>query len=115
MENKLKETENTIAEYTLSIEHKNAAVAGNKQKIADLNSAADKFSQQYHREKSRLESLIAITEKYDGYGNSIRKIMELKSENEGIIGVIADIIKVEKKYETAIETALGRNNPEYCN
>lgn len=33
--------------------------------------------------------------------------MELKSENEGIIGVIADIIKVEKKYETAIETALG--------
>ena len=107
LENKLKETENTIAEYTLSIEHKNAAVADNKQKIADLNSAADKLSQQYHREKSRLESLIAITEKYDGYGNSIRKIMELKSENEGIIGVIADIIKVEKKYETAIETALG--------
>ena len=33
--------------------------------------------------------------------------MELKSENEGIIGVIADIIKVEKKYETATETALG--------
>lgn len=34
LENKLKETENTIAEYTLSIEHKNAAVADNKQKIA---------------------------------------------------------------------------------
>ena len=27
----------------------------------------------------------------------------------GIIGVVADIIKVEKKYETAIETALGGN------
>ena len=49
LENKLKETENTIAEYTLSIEHKNAAVADNKQKITDLNSAADKLTQQYHR------------------------------------------------------------------
>ena len=37
---------------------------------------------------------------------SIRKIMELKDSNPGILGVIADIIKVEKQYETAIETAL---------
>ena len=26
---------------------------------------------------------------------------------KGLLGVVADIIKVEKKYETAIETALG--------
>ena len=35
--------------------------------------------------------------------------MELKEEEKGIIGVVADIIKVNKKYETAIETALGGN------
>ena len=33
--------------------------------------------------------------------------MELKDSNSGILGVIADIVKVERKYETAIETALG--------
>ncbi|MEI3306304.1 MAG: hypothetical protein V8R40_09975 [Dysosmobacter sp.] len=33
--------------------------------------------------------------------------MELKDSNPGILGVIADIVKVEKQYETAIETALG--------
>ena len=33
--------------------------------------------------------------------------MEQKETNKGILGVIADIIKVEKKYEVAIETALG--------
>ena len=33
--------------------------------------------------------------------------MELKDSNPGILGVIADIVKVERKYETAIETALG--------
>ncbi len=35
--------------------------------------------------------------------------MEYKEEEKGIIGVVADIIKVDKKYETAIETALGGN------
>ena len=35
--------------------------------------------------------------------------MERKEQEKGIIGVVADIIKVEKKYETAIETALGGN------
>ena len=74
---------------------------------AELTSTIDKSQQQYHREKSKLESLRNITERYDGYGNSIRKIMELKSSNDGILGVIADIVKVEKKYEVAIETALG--------
>lgn len=63
----------------------------------------------YHKEHSRLESLENISERYDGYGNSIRKVMEQKNANPGIIGVIADIIKVDKKYEEAIETALGGN------
>ena len=58
-------------------------------------------------ESSRLESLKNITERYDGYGSSIRKVMEQKEKNKGIIGVVADIIKTKKQYETAIETALG--------
>ena len=48
-----------------------------------------------------------ITERYDGYGNSIRKVMANKDKNPGLIGVVADIIKVDKEYEIAIETALG--------
>ena len=90
-----------------SIEESNTSVTQLKAEIAEKNSELDKLTQNYHREKSRLESLINITERYDGYGNSIKKIMELKDSNPGILGVIADIVKVEKQYETAIETALG--------
>lgn len=61
----------------------------------------------YHRESSRLESLKNITERYDGYGNSIRKVMSLKDREPGLLGVVADIIKVNKEYELAVETALG--------
>ncbi len=63
----------------------------------------------YHRESSRLESLKNITERYDGYGNSIRRVMSNKDREKGLIGVVADIIKVEKEYEIAVETALGGN------
>ncbi len=63
----------------------------------------------FHRQNSSLEALKNLTERYEGYGNSIKRIMELKEKEKGIIGVVADIIKTEKKYETAIETALGGN------
>ena len=61
----------------------------------------------YHREQSRLESLKNITERYDGYGNSIRRVMDNKKQEPGLLGVVADIVKVEKEYEVAVETALG--------
>ena len=63
----------------------------------------------YHSENSTLEALKNLTERYDGYGGSVKKVMEQKDNTKGIIGVVADIIKVEKKYETAIEIALGGN------
>ncbi|MCI9336025.1 MAG: chromosome segregation protein SMC [Lachnospiraceae bacterium] len=61
----------------------------------------------YHMEKSRLEALANLAERYEGYGGSVKKVMEQKERNSGIVGVVADIIHVEKKYEVAIETALG--------
>lgn len=63
----------------------------------------------YHKEKSRLDAMKNIAERYDGYGGSIKRVMEQKDSVKGIIGVVADIIDVDREYETAIETALGGN------
>ena len=63
----------------------------------------------YHQDKSTFEALSNITERYEGYGGSVKRVMEEKDKNKGLIGVVADIIKTEKKYEIAIETALGGN------
>ncbi len=65
------------------------------------------LQQKFHMVHSNLESLKNLTERYDGYGASIQKIMELKTSHSGIIGVVADIIQTEKRYEMAIEIALG--------
>lgn len=84
---------------------------GEVQKLQDelkkQNSQMEIDQTAYHREASRLESLKNITERYDGYGNSIRRVMEQKNREPGIKGVVADIIHVQKDYEVAIETALG--------
>jgi len=73
----------------------------------ELEKKKNEWQQQFHMVYSCLESLKNLTERYEGYGNSIRKIMGLKNTRKGIIGVVADIIQTERKYETAIETALG--------
>ena len=78
-----------------------------QQILSQQNEQMETGQTAYHREASRLESLKNITERYDGYGNSIRRVMEQKNRETGIMGVVADIIKVQKSYETAIETALG--------
>ncbi len=77
-------------------------LAGKDQKLRDTQVS-------YHQEKSKLEALTNLTERYEGYGGSVKKVMERREEEKGIIGVVADIIKVEKRYEVAIETALGGN------
>lgn len=77
------------------------------QESFELRNQQEKGQQEYHRVKSKRDSLKNITERYEGYGQSIRKVMEQKEKNNGIVGVVADIIKVKKEYETAVEIALG--------
>ncbi len=78
-----------------------------KQDMEQVRVQLEQTATQFHKTQSRLETLRNISERYDGYGNSIRRIMEQKAKEPGIHGVVADLIKVEKKYETTIETALG--------
>ena len=78
-----------------------------QQEIESTTNEMNQKNQQYLSLNAKLESLRNLTERYDGYGNSIRKVMEQKENQKGILGVVADLIHVDKNYETAVETALG--------
>ena len=115
--------DDVLAEATAQLDRINSEIAELKEKEAALTGKArdwrDKSKEnarlmeeaqtQYHKSVSRLESLRNIAERYDGYGNSIKKVMEQKASNPGLLGVVSDLIQVDKKYETAIETALSGN------
>ncbi|MBR6665138.1 MAG: chromosome segregation protein SMC [Lachnospiraceae bacterium] len=90
------------AEIELEVGKKREKLAQTDQKLRDTQTS-------FHQEKSKLDALTNIAERYDGYGGSVKKVMEQKANVKGIVGVVADIITVEEKYETAIETALGGN------
>ena len=74
-------------------------IASMRKLLDDQNKQIEAGQASYHREASRLESLRNLTERYEGYGNSIRRVMEQKEKQPGIHGVVADLIKVKKKYE----------------
>lgn len=61
--------------------------------------------------KSKMNVLSNMEAYYDGYYKSIKTVMNNKDREpvlrQSILGTVADIIKTEKKYETAIEVALG--------
>lgn len=106
-EAKYKEVTNEIEEKKAIVTKLKNAQQEDRQKLEELRKNYGQKQQDYHREKSRLEALKNMTERYDGYGQSIRRVMEQKDKNPGIVGVVADIIKVKKEYETAMEIALG--------
>ena len=103
----LKEISSHILDLTEQSKQCEQAIQDLQVKIGKQNEQHRIGQTAYHREQSRLESLKNLTERYDGYGNSIRKVMDCKEREQGLLGVVADLIKVDKEYEIAIETALG--------
>ncbi|MDY2628391.1 MAG: chromosome segregation protein SMC [Lachnospiraceae bacterium] len=77
------------------------------QKLEDARKNADTARAALHQARARFDSVQNLAERYEGYGMSIRRLMESRTRFPGIHGVLADLIQVEKRYETAIETALG--------
>nr|WP_289765840.1 chromosome segregation protein SMC [uncultured Acetatifactor sp.] len=101
----------SVTEEIRLLNEKEAAMeqelGGFREALTKKDARLQEIKSAYHMEKSRLEALANLAERYEGYGGSVKKVMEQKEKASGIVGVVADIIHVEKKYEVAIETALG--------
>ena len=99
-----------IREYNEHREAKESELSGINSRIDEAVEEERRLETAYTEEKTKLESLKNIAERYEGYGNAVRYVMDRKKDKSaGICGVVADILKVDGEYETAIETALGAN------
>ncbi len=104
---KLNETKRSLEELELRQTACESDAARYEQEVRLLTRSLNQKQQEYHTAYTRLESLRNLAERYDGYGSSIRRVMEVRDRVHGIRGVVADLITTDKKYETAVETALG--------
>ncbi|MDB5085615.1 MAG: chromosome segregation protein [Bacilli bacterium] len=68
-----------------------------------------RFQTELASKQSRLDLLRDMQQEYGGYNSGVRAILQAadRKQVKGICGAVADLIKVSRKYEVAIETALG--------
>ena len=80
--------------------------------IKDFDDKINKRTAEYRMKDSRCKFLIETERDKDGYMKSVKSLLlacEQNSElNAGVEGVLASLISVDKKYETAIEMCLGQ-------
>ena len=101
---RLREIEHSIENEKMSCEEleqiKKRVETELRSKEAELNAC-----------QSRLTSLQALTDNFEGYKMGVRTIMkanDLPSRQEGrVLGLVAEIIQVEPKYEQAVEAILA--------
>lgn len=106
---KLEEISERISEKLSQNREDETKLVSVRQELSAMREEYENCQREFIRQQSRAESLRNLSERYDGYSGGIRRVMELRDREKGILGVVSDIFSVEKKYETAIETALGGN------
>src|SRR5438445_141149 len=60
--------------------------------------------------RSRLNSLLELQKNFEGYGRGVKAIMlreEEERRRDGVYGLVADMLRVEPRYERAIKAVLG--------
>ncbi len=66
-----------------------------------------------HRRKSRLQSLIEIHDKYEGFARGTRAVMQNgeqlfgEADSTHMFGLVADVVQAPQQLEVAVEAALG--------
>ncbi len=105
--------------FRAQIEEKEALIKEKSEEVSEKRESREQLTEEYNRLRveydsaiQRAETLERMNEHFDGYMESVRFVM--REYNAGhisgcgaIYGPLSSLINVEKKYITAIETALG--------
>ena len=79
--------------------------------INEFDEKINKLTAEYRMKDSRCKFLTETEKEKDGYMKSVKSLLLACEQNaglnSGVEGVLASLISVEKKYETAIEMCLG--------
>ena len=105
----IEKVENTINDIKNEIEGLNNTILKTNDELTTVNNAYIENQNNFHSEEARLNAIKDMIDKYEGYNNAIKSIMDNKSEFSGIKGLVAELIETEEKYQEAIETALGNS------
>lgn len=111
-----REIQKAIIEAEEKISEFNNRIAGitklNESKTKALNEARESYTKKEIRLRElrgKVNLLNDLENSMEGFANSVKQIMKAKKHGQikGVFGSVAQLITVEGRYSTAIETALG--------
>lgn len=110
LEKQKEETEHSLRNLKtgleeLSKEKEEKIAAGQK-----LTDQIKELERKWNEKKSRFSILSDMEKEHEGYFKSVKSILKLKDTHprwQGICGAVGELLHVEQRYETAIESALG--------
>ncbi len=93
------------------IVHENETMNTLAERLEELQAEFKSIEAQLNTDQTRLASLHSLIENFEGYKTGVRAIMkanDLEPKRTGrIMGLVADIIDVDPKYELAVEAVLA--------
>lgn len=100
-----------LRQIEADLSERKAASLQLEQRRTELEASLRAKESDMHKCQSRLASLQALTENFEGYQIGVRAVMkaqDLPPRREGrILGLLADLIQVDTAYEQAVEAALA--------
>ncbi len=108
----LDERRSGLGNLSEQIEKVKNNIAGLDEKLRDLTDRSHHLEIESKTLGSRIEFLEGMKARYEGYSAGVRSLMLAKKNGElhieGVFDVLADVLEVDKGYENALESALGR-------
>lgn len=99
-----KQSASEYAQNKFKVESLTGEIKDNEEEVHNITVKMQVF-------ENRRRLLTEMQNEYEGYAYSVKKLLKEAERNEGMkrkmVGVLASLIKVPEKYETAIEVALG--------
>ena len=81
------------------------------EKLKEFDVRINSYQSEYRIKESRYRFLVETEKEKEGYSKSVKALLEATEKDSalgrGVHGILANLISVDKKYETAIEMTLG--------
>ncbi len=116
LDNEFKDTEKLLSQFEEVISTNNNVLKGyelrleSKSKVAQsLKAELDSLNLDIEARRRRVQILKELENNMEGFGNSVKTVISQAETGilKGICGPVSKLIKVEKEYSVAIETALA--------
>ncbi len=107
----LKALEEFINSAKLSVKDKEDSILSTNNFIEQVSKKLGELERIVSEIDARLKFALSVKESYSAYSESVKKLMEECKQNKEIgskvKGIVAEVISTDKKFETAIEKAIG--------